>query len=123
VRAGATRGAAAQAVPLYLSEMAPPQMRGGLNIMFQMATTIGARPGQGRAYLNPGAPRGALCIGPRGRAPALRRVDAVGRPRLAARTWFWWAGPCACGACRPAGAAERGAEGRARAQASSRRSW
>lgn len=32
-----------QAVPLYLSEMAPPQLRGGLNIMFQMATTIGAR--------------------------------------------------------------------------------
>ena len=30
-----------QAVPLYLSEMAPPQLRGGLNIMFQMATTIG----------------------------------------------------------------------------------
>ena len=33
----------AQAVPLYLSEMAPPQLRGGLNIMFQMATTIGER--------------------------------------------------------------------------------
>lgn len=32
-----------QAVPLYLSEMAPPQLRGGLNIMFQMATTIGER--------------------------------------------------------------------------------
>lgn len=32
-----------QAVPLYLSEMAPPKLRGGLNILFQMATTIGAR--------------------------------------------------------------------------------
>ena len=34
-----------QAVPLYLSEMAPPQLRGGLNIMFQMATTIGEHQG------------------------------------------------------------------------------
>ena len=30
-----------QAVPLYLSEMAPAHIRGRLNIMFQMATTIG----------------------------------------------------------------------------------
>lgn len=30
-----------QAVPLYLSEMAPPQWRGGLNMLFQLATTIG----------------------------------------------------------------------------------
>lgn len=30
-----------QAVPLYLSEMAPAKLRGGLNIMFQLATTIG----------------------------------------------------------------------------------
>lgn len=30
-----------QAVPLYLSEMAPPKLRGALNIGFQMATTIG----------------------------------------------------------------------------------
>jgi len=30
-----------QAVPLYLSELAPPKTRGGLNIMFQLATTIG----------------------------------------------------------------------------------
>ncbi|KAG6548533.1 hypothetical protein Mapa_010021 [Marchantia paleacea] len=30
-----------QAVPLYLSEMAPARLRGALNIMFQLATTIG----------------------------------------------------------------------------------
>lgn len=30
-----------QAVPLYLSEMAPTHLRGGLNIMFQLATTLG----------------------------------------------------------------------------------
>ncbi|KAJ7516656.1 hypothetical protein O6H91_22G066400 [Diphasiastrum complanatum] len=30
-----------QAVPLYLSEMAPAKLRGGLNLMFQLATTIG----------------------------------------------------------------------------------
>jgi sugar porter (SP) family MFS transporter len=34
-------GFANQAVPLYLSEIAPPQARGTLNVMFQMATTIG----------------------------------------------------------------------------------
>ena len=34
-------GFANQAVPLYLSEIAPPHVRGTLNIMFQMATTIG----------------------------------------------------------------------------------
>ncbi len=30
-----------QAVPLYLSEMAPTKWRGGLNILFQLAVTIG----------------------------------------------------------------------------------
>ncbi|KAF8365025.1 hypothetical protein HHK36_021323 [Tetracentron sinense] len=30
-----------QAVPLYLSEMAPTHIRGGLNMMFQLATTLG----------------------------------------------------------------------------------
>jgi sugar porter (SP) family MFS transporter len=30
-----------QAVPLYLSEMAPTRWRGGLNILFQLAVTIG----------------------------------------------------------------------------------
>ncbi|KAJ7528587.1 hypothetical protein O6H91_15G009100 [Diphasiastrum complanatum] len=30
-----------QAVPLYLSEMAPAHLRGGLNMLFQLATTIG----------------------------------------------------------------------------------
>lgn len=30
-----------QAVPLYLSEMAPAHLRGGLNMMFQLATTTG----------------------------------------------------------------------------------
>ena len=30
-----------QAVPLYLSEMAPSKWRGGLNILFQLAVTVG----------------------------------------------------------------------------------
>ncbi|CAI8587327.1 unnamed protein product [Vicia faba] len=30
-----------QAIPLYLSEMAPTHLRGGLNMMFQVATTLG----------------------------------------------------------------------------------
>ncbi|KAL3693619.1 hypothetical protein R1sor_007270 [Riccia sorocarpa] len=34
-------GFANQAAPLYISEMAPPKFRGGLNILFQSATTIG----------------------------------------------------------------------------------
>lgn len=34
-------GFANQSVPLYLSEMAPANLRGGLNIMFQLATTLG----------------------------------------------------------------------------------
>eukprot|EP00879_Flechtneria_rotunda_P017824 GHRR01018683.1.p1 GENE.GHRR01018683.1~~GHRR01018683.1.p1 ORF type:complete len:512 (-),score=124.08 GHRR01018683.1:93-1628(-) len=34
-------GFATQAVPLYLSEMAPYQLRGALNILFQLAVTIG----------------------------------------------------------------------------------
>ncbi|EIE25408.1 general substrate transporter, partial [Coccomyxa subellipsoidea C-169] len=34
-------GFANEAVPPYISEMAPPSMRGGLNILFQLATTIG----------------------------------------------------------------------------------
>lgn len=34
-------GFANQSVPLYLSEMAPAHLRGGLNILFQLATTIG----------------------------------------------------------------------------------
>ncbi|WCJ40079.1 Sugar transport protein 10 [Euphorbia peplus] len=34
-------GFANQSVPVYLSEMAPPQLRGALNIGFQMAITIG----------------------------------------------------------------------------------
>ena len=32
---------ALQAVPLYLSEIAPPKMRGFLNQLFQLATTVG----------------------------------------------------------------------------------
>ncbi|BBM99169.1 MFS transporter, SP family, sugar:H+ symporter [Marchantia polymorpha subsp. ruderalis] len=34
-------GFANQAVPLYLSEMAPTHLRGGLNILFQLAVTVG----------------------------------------------------------------------------------
>ncbi|KVH88317.1 General substrate transporter [Cynara cardunculus var. scolymus] len=38
--AGAALNASA-AIPLYLSEMAPTHLRGGLNMMFQLATTLG----------------------------------------------------------------------------------
>lgn len=34
-------GYANQAVPVYLSEMAPPKLRGALNVCFQMAVTLG----------------------------------------------------------------------------------
>ncbi|KAJ8574295.1 hypothetical protein K7X08_026100 [Anisodus acutangulus] len=34
-------GYANQSVPVYLSEMAPPKLRGALNVCFQMAVTIG----------------------------------------------------------------------------------
>ena len=34
-------GLATQAVPLYLSEIAPVHIRGQLNIMFQLSITIG----------------------------------------------------------------------------------
>lgn len=34
-------GLATQATPLYLSEMAPYNLRGALNILFQLAVTIG----------------------------------------------------------------------------------
>ena len=41
VSLGAGIGAANQSVPLYLSEMAPSKYRGAMNILFQLATTIG----------------------------------------------------------------------------------
>ena len=34
-------GNALQSVPMYLSEIAPPKLRGALNFMFQLATTSG----------------------------------------------------------------------------------
>lgn len=43
-------GFAAQCVPLYLSEMAPCSARGSLNILFQLATTIGILLAQVIAY-------------------------------------------------------------------------
>lgn len=50
-------GFANQAVPLYLSEMAPPKVRGALNIMFQLAVTIGILAAQlinyGTQYIDP----------------------------------------------------------------------
>lgn len=41
-------GFATQATPLYLSEMAPYNMRGALNIMFQLAVTGGIAQQQGQ---------------------------------------------------------------------------
>lgn len=50
-------GFANQSVPLFLSEIAPYRMRGALNIMFQMATTIGILSAQlinfGTQYADP----------------------------------------------------------------------
>jgi sugar porter (SP) family MFS transporter len=50
-------GFANQAVPLYLSEMAPARIRGALNIMFQLAVTIGILVAQlinyGTQYIDP----------------------------------------------------------------------
>ena len=36
-----TLGVSMQSVPMYLSEIAPPKLRGALNFMFQLATTSG----------------------------------------------------------------------------------
>ncbi|CAI7776383.1 unnamed protein product [Closterium sp. NIES-53] len=59
-------GSANQAVPLYLSEMAPAQLRGALNMMFQMATTLGIVGGQlinyGTAHLHPWGWRLSLAL-------------------------------------------------------------
>ncbi|GJP37541.1 hypothetical protein CLOM_g21939 [Closterium sp. NIES-68] len=59
-------GSANQAVPLYLSEMAPAQLRGALNMMFQMATTLGIVAGQlinyGTAHLHPWGWRLSLAL-------------------------------------------------------------
>ncbi|CAI5984010.1 unnamed protein product [Closterium sp. NIES-64] len=55
-----------RAVPLYLSEMAPAQLRGALNMMFQMATTLGIVGGQlinyGTAHLHPWGWRLSLAL-------------------------------------------------------------
>ena len=44
-----------QSVPMYLSEIAPPKLRGALNFMFQLATTSGILIAQLVNY-------GALCV-------------------------------------------------------------
>lgn len=53
-----------QATPLYLSEMAPHNRRGSLNIMFQLAVTIGILAAQlinyGTQYLRPYGELGAV---------------------------------------------------------------
>ena len=36
-----TKALPAQTAPVYISETAPPKWRGALNIMFQLATTVG----------------------------------------------------------------------------------
>ncbi|KMZ70420.1 Sugar transport protein 7 [Zostera marina] len=41
VMLGVGVGFANQAVPVYLSEMAPTKLRGGMNMLFQLATTLG----------------------------------------------------------------------------------
>ena len=41
VSLGVGVGFANQAVPLFLNEMSPTHLRGGFNIMFQLATTFG----------------------------------------------------------------------------------
>lgn len=60
-------GFACQATPLYLSEMAPHNARGSLNIMFQLAVTIGILAAQlinyGTQYLRPYGWRISLACG------------------------------------------------------------
>ncbi|GBF88955.1 sugar transport protein [Raphidocelis subcapitata] len=60
-------GFACQATPLYLSEMAPHTARGSLNIMFQLAVTIGILAAQlinyGTQYLRPHGWRVSLAMG------------------------------------------------------------
>lgn len=60
-------GFACQATPLYLSEMAPHHARGSLNIMFQLAVTIGILGAQlinyGTQYLRPYGWRVSLACG------------------------------------------------------------
>jgi MFS family permease len=60
-------GFATQATPLYLSEMAPFNLRGALNIMFQLAVTIGILAAQlinyGTQYLQPWGWRLSLAMG------------------------------------------------------------
>ena len=58
-------GFAAQSAPLYLSEMAPPPHRGKINMLFQLATTIGILAAQARGV---GA-LGRLTAGPPRHAP------------------------------------------------------
>lgn len=49
-------------VPLYLSEMAPSKYRGAMNILFQLATTIGVLVAQLVNYGRPGC-RGFVGLG------------------------------------------------------------
>lgn len=60
-------GFATQATPLYLSEMAPYNLRGALNIMFQLAVTVGILAAQlinyGTQYLQPWGWRLSLALG------------------------------------------------------------
>lgn len=60
-------GFATQATPLYLSEMAPFRLRGALNIMFQLAVTIGILAAQlinyGTQYIQPYGWRISLAMG------------------------------------------------------------
>eukprot|EP00878_Enallax_costatus_P003747 GHUV01003963.1.p1 GENE.GHUV01003963.1~~GHUV01003963.1.p1 ORF type:complete len:430 (+),score=129.74 GHUV01003963.1:238-1527(+) len=60
-------GFATQATPLYLSEMAPFNLRGALNIMFQLAVTVGILAAQlinyGTQYVKPYGWRISLAMG------------------------------------------------------------
>jgi len=60
-------GFATQATPLYLSEMAPFRLRGALNIMFQLAVTIGILAAQlinyGTQHIQPYGWRISLAMG------------------------------------------------------------
>jgi len=50
-------GLATQSVPLYLSEIAPVQHRGVLNIMFQLSITVGILLAE---FINWGVPHSLL---------------------------------------------------------------
>lgn len=75
-------GFANQSAPLYLSEMAPAQLRGALNIGFQMATTLGILVA---GLINYGKPFIASMLRLLALLPGNFHFSPCRGP-----SWFWW---------------------------------